>query len=99
MKTLEGAPICLKKIEDLLFVAFTEGMITIYTINKLNIMKTIMMPSEIGSFESLYFEKLGACKGFVVALRNKELRIYGPKGNTLINTSTLEVSSLLLTKT
>lgn len=76
-------------MDDLVFVPFNSGVITILT-DKLNTVRTITVPSPICAFEGLYYEKQSSYKGFVVALENKQLRMYGPKGNTLINSVQLD---------
>jgi hypothetical protein len=81
---LNDIPLGFKLMDDLIFVPFSSGVITILT-DKLNTVRTITVPSPIHAFEGLYYEKQSSYKGFVVALENRELRMYGPKGNTMIN--------------
>lgn len=68
-----------------------------YSSSTLGVLKTLIMPSPISAIETLYFEKLRTYKGFIVSLENKELRMYGVNGNTLLSNVSLDVDIFVIT--
>ena len=73
------------KIGNCFFVGYYEGNIDCLTAKGLTKLRSINLTSELVCMETMHYSKLNETKGLIVALKNKELRIYDKKGVTLLN--------------
>lgn len=79
------------KIGSCFFVGYYEGHIDCMTAKGLTKLRSINLSSELVCMETMHFSKLNEAKGLIVALKNKELRMYDKKGVTLLNMIKLDV--------
>lgn len=73
------------KIGSCFFVGYYEGHIDCMTAKGLTKLRSINLSSELVCMETMHFSKLNEARGLIVALKNKELRMYDKKGVTLLN--------------
>ena len=92
--TLVGESLGMLKIANSFFIGYYEGNIDVLTIKGQKKIRSINLPVELVAMENMYFQKLNESKGLIIALKNKEIRIYDKKGVTILNVLKLDVSFL-----